>query len=271
MGKGIKLEYTFKSDVLFKMLFVEYPALLKRLVAVLLGIKLDSIQHFEVINSEIPPEAIGKKNIRLDIIMVVDDKRVNLEIQVEDEGNFPERSLFYWARGFSSALPAKEDYLLLPRTIIISIINFKLFAYEEIHSEYQVLEVRRHTALTDKMGLHYFELPKLKGIDSIDPGNEQELWLALFKAETEEELTKLKENGGAIMSQAIEAYREITAKDEFKELERLREKAGHDEAQALHNAERREREKWQTVVAEKDAEIERLRSELAEAQAQRSV
>ena len=38
--KGTKLEYTFKSDVLFKMLFVRYPDLLKRLVAVLLGIPL---------------------------------------------------------------------------------------------------------------------------------------------------------------------------------------------------------------------------------------
>ena len=236
------------------------------------------MQQFEVINTEIPPEEIGKKQCRLDINMVVDGKRVNIEIQVEDEGNYPERSLFHWAREYSSALPSGDDYLLLPRTIIISIISFWLFGCEEVHSEFQALEVRQHTALTDKLGLHYFELPKLKGIDSIESGNEQELWLALFKAETEEELTKLKKTGGVIMSQAIEAYREITAKDEFKYLERLREDARHDEAQALGNAKRQgakiEREKWQGVVAEKDAalankdaEIERLRLELAEAKA----
>ena len=33
-ARGTKLEYTFKSDVLFKMLFVNHPDLLKRLVAV---------------------------------------------------------------------------------------------------------------------------------------------------------------------------------------------------------------------------------------------
>lgn len=33
-----KLEYTFKTDTLFKMLFVQYPELLKKLVADLLGI-----------------------------------------------------------------------------------------------------------------------------------------------------------------------------------------------------------------------------------------
>jgi hypothetical protein len=69
------------------------------------------------------------------------------------------------------------------------------------------------------------------------------------------------------MSQAIEAYRDITADEKFKYIEYLRERAGHDEAQALHNAERRERAKWEGVVAEKDAEIERLRAELAEAKA----
>jgi predicted transposase/invertase (TIGR01784 family) len=205
--------------------------------------------------------------MRLDINMVVDGKRVNLEIQVEDEGNYPERSLFHWARVFSSALPAGDDYLLLPRTIIISIISFRLFDCEEVHSEFQVLEVRQHTALTDKMSLHYFELPKLKGIDSIVPGNEQDFWLALFKAETEEEIAKIEENGGKIMSDAIEAYRSITADEKFRYIELSREMAAHDEAQRMSNARKQEREKWESVVAEKDAENERLRLEIAELRA----
>lgn len=33
-----KLQYTFKTDTLFKMLFVQYPELLKKLVAELLAI-----------------------------------------------------------------------------------------------------------------------------------------------------------------------------------------------------------------------------------------
>ena len=39
------------------------------------------------------------------------------------------------------------------------------------------------------------------------------------------------------MNQAIGAYHSITASPEFQEIERLREKARHDEAQALRNAE----------------------------------
>ena len=43
------------------------------------------------------------------------------------------------------------------------------------------------------------------------------------------------------MSQAINAYYTITASSEFREKERLRAKARHDEAQALHNARREEK------------------------------
>ena len=149
-NKSTKLEFTFKSDVLFKMLFLEYPHLLKRLIAVLLEIPLESIKQFDITNTEMPPEEIGKKFCRLDINMIVDGKKINLEIQVEDEGNYPERSLFHFSRIYSSSLPAGDDYSLLPRTIIISIIDFELFDCEEVHSEFQVLEVKRYTPLTDK-------------------------------------------------------------------------------------------------------------------------
>ncbi len=43
------------------------------------------------------------------------------------------------------------------------------------------------------------------------------------------------------MSQAINAYYTITASSEFREKERLRAKARHDEAQALYNARQEEK------------------------------
>ncbi len=80
------------------------------------------------------------------------------------------------------------------------------------------MEVTRHTLLSDKMGFHFFELPKLPSDVS------------------EDDLEKIKEMEVPIMSQAINAYYTITASSEFREKERLRAKARHDEAQALHNA-----------------------------------
>ncbi len=41
------------------------------------------------------------------------------------------------------------------------------------------------------------------------------------------------------MNQALDAYDTITVSPEFREIERLREKARHDEAQALYHAEQK--------------------------------
>jgi len=85
------------------------------------------------------------------------------------------------------------------------------------------------------------------------------------------------------MKQAIEAYRHVSATDEFREIERMRSRARHNEASALGNARRegmaqgitlgaeQERSKWEIVVAnkyaaleDKDAEIARIRAMLNE-------
>jgi hypothetical protein len=69
------------------------------------------------------------------------------------------------------------------------------------------------------------------------------------------------------MKDAVGAYRQVTASDElFREIARVRERSRHNEASALYNAEcrgeLREREKWQEVVAEKDALIAKLKTQL---------
>ena len=68
------------------------------------------------------------------------------------------------------------------------------------------------------------------------------------------------------MTQAIGAYREVMVSPEFRELERLRADARHNEASALLNAQRKgyreADEKWQGVVADKDEEIALLRAQL---------
>ena len=117
-------------------------------------------------------------------------------------------------------------------------------------------------------------------MSSVD--NEQELWLKLFKARTEEELEAIEALGVPVMGRAIGAYRHITAAKEFKELERMRSRARHNEAAALRYARMQgaedEREKWrsanekQTVliaeqtaaIAEQAAAIEQLRAQLQE-------
>ena len=50
------------------------------------------------------------------------------------------------------------------------------------------------------------------------------------------------------MSQAIEAYRHVSASEQFKEIERLRFLARYNEGSALAHAAEVEREKWDSHV-----------------------
>ena len=191
----IELEYKFTYDLLFKMIFTKHVKLLKSLVATLIDISPDSIEQFQIRNPEIPPETLEDKFCRLDINMMVNGQLVDLEVQVDNEGDFPERSLYYWAREYSSALKSGGIYSDLPKAIVVSIVNFTMFAdYDGFHSEFNALEVKRHTQLTDKFCLHYFELPKLP-VENLSKADRLGLWLALFKAKTQEDLNKIEELG----------------------------------------------------------------------------
>ena len=78
--------------------------------------------------------------------------------------------------------------------------------------------------------------------------------------------------GVPVIQEAINAYRKVTATDEFKELERQRQYAAFSKETSLKNARQEGRqegyreadEKWQGVVADKDALIEKLRARLGE-------
>jgi predicted transposase/invertase (TIGR01784 family) len=229
-----ELKYKMTYDALFKLYFVKNPEYLKRVVGMMLKLPLDSITEFTINNSEIPPEELGDKFCRLDINMTVNSQRVDLEIQVEDEHDYAERSLYYWARDYSSALPSGLKYTELPRVIIINILAFPLFDCVEFHSEIKPLEVTRHTELCDKQVLHYYELTKLP--EPTDGDEEIKFWLAFFKAETEEDLDEIIKKGVPVMSEAVAAYKTVTVSPEFKEIERVRELARHNEAAALDNA-----------------------------------
>ena len=269
-----ELKHTFKTDILFKLLFTKHPKLLKHLVAQLLRIPLESIEYFQIENPEMTPQLVDRKFCRLDIRMTVNGQHVNLEVQVENEGDYPERALFHWARIYSNALLKGKDYSELPRTIVISILAFTLFKdCKEFYSEFQALEVTRNTRLTDKMALYFFELTKLPEPEHIHKDDLLLLWLALFKADTVEEMKRIKETGVPEMSEAVNAYNNVTTSAEFEEIERMLIKASHDEAQALRHARLQESKKWQkkiakkdAAIADKDAEIEELRKKLAEAQ-----
>ena len=60
-----------------------------------------------------------------------------------------------------------------------------MFDCPEYHSHFAVMEMNRHELLTDKCGIHFFELKKIG--KKADKENRKELWLQLINAETKEE------------------------------------------------------------------------------------
>ncbi|MDR1109745.1 MAG: Rpn family recombination-promoting nuclease/putative transposase [Deltaproteobacteria bacterium] len=254
-----RLKYPLTNDMIFKKLFVRRQDLLKLFVAAVLKINVDGISEFAITNPEIPPAILGGKFCRLDINMAVDGKPVNLEVQVKDERDYRKRSLYYFSREYSSALGEGERYDELPQVAIISVLDFNLFDCDTYHSEFRVLEISRHEMLTDDMSLYYFELKKLPKLSKISEHinnlSDLDLFLALFRMKTEAQLKQLEALEVPIVTQTLETYHEITGSPEFRELARLRAEALHNEASALGHATEVERQKWQGVVADKDAKI----------------
>jgi predicted transposase/invertase (TIGR01784 family) len=72
--------------------------------------------------------------------------------------------------------------------------------------------------------------------EEVAAGDMRLLWLSLFRADTEEELEAIGSMEVEVMGEAIRAYHQITADSEFREMERLREMARHNEAAALRHA-----------------------------------
>ena len=223
------LEHKFYRDTVFKTLFTKNPNLLKHFVAELLRINYDEITAFALKNPELMPLSTEGKLCRLDLCIEVYNKQIDIEIQINSQQDYPERTLYYCADLFASGLPKgiHNKYTDAPQAITISLVKFNLFPEtQEYVSRFRMMEEKRLTQLADKMLLIYYELPKLpkpKGID-----NTLLLWLSLFNSETEEDLANLKNLGVPMINEAIETYSTVVVSDEFREIERSRRLAERD-------------------------------------------
>jgi predicted transposase/invertase (TIGR01784 family) len=262
------LKYGFMRDKVFRTLFVNYAHFLKWLVAAILKINLADITQFEIKNSEIPSDNAEDKLARLDVNvsveMAVGTQLVDIEVQVANTGYYVERSMFYAAREFSSALPTGGEYSDLPRVVVISILGFTLFTdTTQYHCVFRFMERDTGRELSDKMELHYIEVPKLPEV--LDTGNELEVMLALFRAETDEDVARIDEMGVPIVSEVIDAYRGIVLSSSPRALARMREDGLTIARTMIGDAIRENNKKWQTITeqitAEKDAELAKLAAE----------
>ena len=231
-----------KLDIIFKRIFGD-----KRNKKIIIGFLSDileiprkDIKEIHIENVELPPEYLEEKFSRLDIKLELKDvndfenKIINIEMQVNSEPAFKERTLFYWSKMYSEELKSSEDYDSLKRTICINIINFNLFTSTEYQSHFQILEKERKELLTDKFSIYFFELKKLK---KSSKGKPVEDWLNLINAEKKEDLmalemsTKIPE-----VKDVIVKVRELSADEKLRKLAFYREKRLHDESNAINGS-----------------------------------
>ena len=237
MGKEAKI-IKLKLDVIFKRVFgnEKNDRIISAFVEDLLEMKRGTIQKIEINNVELPPDELDRKFSRLDLKMHVDNRVVNIEMQVNYEADFKDRTLFYWSKLYSEELAAGEEYDDLKQTICINIINFNAFECAEYQSHFKVLETKRHEVLSDKLDIYFFELKKIKNSTNHKP---MEDWLNLINAETEGELMDIENNTQIKeVRDTIVILRELNADAKVKQEAYYREKRLHDEASALGHARR---------------------------------
>ena len=231
MGRDV---VSAKLDIIFKKFFTENVDMLYSFVASMLDIPQESISEIKITNPELPPESLEGKFSRLDLNLKVDNRLVNVEIQVKNEPDYRDRTLFYWAKLYSSELKSGEDYSEIKQTITINIINFNMFDGADYHTEVAAMIKGTSEVFSDKFSIHFFELKKVG--KKPNPTNRRELWLQFINADSEEEFNMLEQTNVPIMQKAVRVIYDMSEDTRVKEIARMREKALHDEASALKNA-----------------------------------
>ena len=101
-----------KLDVIFKAMFGREGSeeILSDFLSRLLEIPRDSIQKIIMDNVELMPDNYADKFSRVDLKMQVDERLINIELQINHEKSFRERTLYYWSRIYGSELKSGENY-----------------------------------------------------------------------------------------------------------------------------------------------------------------
>ena len=221
-----------KLAIIFKKLFTDEgnQHILQAFLSDILEIPYESINNIIVLNSEIMPENIIEKYSRMDIKMTVDGNRlINVEMQIKDEGDYKDRSMYYLSKLYGNQLKSGDGYGKLNQCISINVLNFILFdEWTDFHSSFRMREDKHNSVLTDNFIAHYFELKKIG--KNFDKNNKQELWLRLINAETEDELDMLQQTGVKSIQDAVVVLHKMSADEKTRELAETREKALHIEA-----------------------------------------
>jgi predicted transposase/invertase (TIGR01784 family) len=184
-----RIDYRFTNDYMFRAILQKNKRVLKALVCSLLHLKPEAIRSITITNPITLGEAIADKEFILDItILMNDDTRIDLEMQVKKEEGWPERSLSYLCRSFDQ-LEKGEDYATVGPAIHIGFLDFTPFEEApEFYATYKLMNVKNHRIYSDKFILNVVDLTQIDMATEEDKKYRIDRWARLFKAKTWEEL-----------------------------------------------------------------------------------
>lgn len=260
-----KLTYSLTNDYLFKVILQNNEDILRALLGSLLGLPQESIQSVIILNAIDPGATIHDEETILDIRLVLNHQQVlNLEMQVKNEYNWPERSLTYLCRSFDQIQRGWNYGTALP-THHISILNFSLDGTpKQFYSHYCMMEQRTHHIYTDKFRLSVLDLTQAALATEPDRQLGLDLWTAAFRAATWEEFQMLAEKDPLFEKVSDALYIVLENKMLADQIRRQWE-AEADEKRRKENEQRliRKQKRMEADKKRMEAEINSLRLELA--------
>jgi len=179
-----------------------------------------------------------------------DETMINIEIQLRDQHNMRQRTLYHLSKMITERLNKGEDYQKIAKTVAINILDFDLLGEEtRFHNVFSLRERKTHKELTDIAEIHFMELPVLRRYIEHNKEDITELigkeklldWL-LFIDAPDSEYTKLAENSDETIGRAKEMLRTLSKDEKLREEYLAREKAIMDHYASLKAAERYGRE-----------------------------
>ena len=262
------IPYNLMNDYMFRVVLQENEFVLRGLIGALLNLEQSEIKSTVITNPIKLGEQIDDKTFVLDIhVLLNDDTRLNLEMQVINRGNWPERSLNYLCRAYDQLKPG-EDYSQSKCAIHIGILDFALFEEcPEFYASYKMMNVKNHHVFSDKFILNVLDLTQIKLATDEDRLCELDHWAELFKAKTWEDLRMIAEKNQYMIEAAEEMYAR-NADETIREQCRVREE---NLAYERYVKEKMEQiPKLQQELAEKDQKLQAALSRIAELQEQLS-
>ncbi len=229
-----ELDFNMTNDFLFRALMQEENRALSALAASLMGWEESDVRSAHIENPIELRGIIDSKEFILDVkVLLNTNVIVNLELQVINLGNWPERSLSYLCRSFDN-LNRGDNYGEVKPVYQIGITDFSpIEGNDHFFSKYMFQETENHCLYSDKIGLFVLDLTRLDSSTETDRKCKRDLWAKMFKARTSEELKMFAEKDPAIDA-AVGQVSKITrdemlrqrmeAREEYYRIERTNQK-----------------------------------------------